>query len=232
MMNEIEPIAREDTLADKAYDRLRSALMTGSFKAGDTLSIRGLAGILGISATPARDAISRVLWERGLESGPNRTVIVPKLTTSGLEEIYDVRLNLEGQAGWLAASRFTRNDLNRLETLRNAHLQAVNARDYKRALIENEKFHFAIYERSGNATLVEIIRGLWLRLGPSLNLLYPTYALNRKGVDRHAQIVDAMRKKVPKLARSGIEDDLKDGCAELKRAIAKSELGSTPATAA
>lgn len=229
-MVEIEPIERQDTLSDMAYERLRSALMAGKFRPGDTLSIRGLAATLGISATPARDAISRVLWERGIENGPNRTIVVPILTQDRLRQIYDVRLSLEGLAAWSAATRFTSHDMARLREAQSAHLKAVKAGDYKGALVANEVFHFTIYERSDNPVLVELVRGLWLKLGPSLNLLYPTYARNRIGVSHHREIVEALQAKDPKAAKLAVEADLKDGLAELEIALAAAHPISPRAT--
>lgn len=229
MLDEIARIERDDTLADKAYERLRMALMAGNFRPGDSLSIRQLAGILGISATPARDAISRVLWERGLQSGPHRTVVVPRLDADALREIYDVRLNLEGLAAGMAATRFTKADVKDLERAYAAHVKAVDARDYRGALAANEVFHFQIYDRCDNATLVELIRGLWLRLGPSLNLLYPKYDLTRQGVGHHTEIAEAIKQGNAKRARKAVEDDLKDGWTELARALGHAADAASPA---
>lgn len=213
----IEPIERNDTLADMAYDRLRTALMTGAFKPGDSLSIRQLARVLGISATPARDAISRMLWERGLESGPHRTVVVPMLTATNLREIYDVRLNLEGLAASAAAERFRDKDFTRLDEIEVEHREAIDAMDYKAALAANEAFHFTVYERSENSTLVEMIRSLWLKLGPAFNLLYPAYDKNRLGLTDHARIIAALRARDPEASRAALQADLRDGLAELER---------------
>ena len=219
MPAELEPIGRNDTLADIAYGRLRSALISGSFRPGDPLSIRQLAGMLGISATPARDAISRVLWEHGLENGPHRTIVVPVLTRDELRKIYDLREALEGLATALAAARFTPQDLAQLEAAQASHLASVEAHDYRAALAANEAFHFAIYSASDNAMLIEMIRGLWLKLGPSLNLLYPTYDRSRLGVSHHQEIVDAMRGGDPGAARAAIIADLNDGWRELSGAL-------------
>ncbi len=220
MLNDLRPIEREDTLADKAYERLRSALMSGSLRPGEALSIRQLAAMLKISATPARDAIGRVLWERGLESGLHRTVVVPTLTPETLADIYEVRLNLEVLAAGRAATRFTKADMDRLEKIEAAHLKAVGARNYSAALAQNEAFHFLIYRRAEDATLLELIRGLWLRLGPSFNLLYPSYAQDRRGVRDHAGIVEALRQGDPQRARAALEADLRDGWQELETVLA------------
>lgn len=225
----MEPIERSDTLADMAYERLRLALMSGAFRPGDALSIRQLANVLGISATPARDAIARVLWERGLENGPHRTVVVPILSRQRVAEIYDLRLNLEGKAASSAATRFRKADLAKLEEARKRHLESIDRRDFKGVLAANESFHFIIYERAENTMIQELIRGLWLQLGPSLNLLYPKAEQRRPGVHHHINIVDALKRGDADAARLAVEADLRDGWAEVDRALFSSnELAAPP----
>ena len=223
----IEPIERKDTLSDQAYEQLRAALMAGVFKPGESLSIRRLASLLEISVTPARDAISRVLWEGGLDAGPNRTVLVPELTLEKLREIYAVRLNLEGTAAALSIRNLDDKVLAELTKLYESHKSAVASGEYSAALKANEAFHFGIYKLSKNSLLIEIIRSLWLKLGPSLNLLYPAYFNNLKGVSNHSRVMDALKEFDPIATRSAIEADLYDGQDELARALSKHEENSS-----
>jgi DNA-binding GntR family transcriptional regulator len=226
--NLMPAIERSETLAEQAYSRLKSALATGAFKPGETLSIRRLAGLLGVSATPARDAIARSLWDGSLESRPNRTVAVPTLTVKNLDEIYTVRINLEGLATELAAPNFNRSKLVKLETIHATYSSSLDAEDYSKALQENESFHFLIYEQSNNAVLVDIIKSLWLKMGPSLNLLFPAYS-DRRGMNHKLKILSALRKQSGSEARAAMEADLIDGKAEIKRALTMSEAAGKPA---
>lgn len=220
--NIVPAIERNDTLAEQAYSRLRLALAGGAFKPGETLSIRRLAGLLGVSATPARDAISRALWDRSLQSGPNRTVLVPTLTVESVNQIYAIRINLEGQAAELAAPNFDEQQLTALEAIHERYRAAVEAGDHAEALQSNEHFHFYIYEQSANPLLVDIVKSLWLKMGPSLNLLYPEY-FDLRGAGHKLQILGALRKQSGFEARSAVEADLVDGRAQVRRALAGSE---------
>jgi DNA-binding GntR family transcriptional regulator len=212
-------INRYDTLADRAYEQLRHALMNGSFHPGQKLTIRKLAAVLGISATPARDAISRLVSERVLESGPNRTVSVPALDSQKLREIYVLRTALEGVATELGAKAMDRAQVESLEQVQLALIAAMDRNDYKRVLSENEAFHFTIYRASGMPMLVEAIQQLWQKLGPSLNLLYPSYNHSRKGVSHHLAVISALRAGDALAARKALEEDLRDGGMELEKAL-------------
>jgi DNA-binding GntR family transcriptional regulator len=228
----IGPVARYDTLADRAYEQLRHALMSGSFLPGQKLTIRKIAGVLGISATPARDAISRLVSERVLEADANRTVSVPMLDVDKLRDIYLLRSALEGLAAERGAARFAPQAVEELERTQLALIGALDRNDYKRVLTENEAFHFGIYRASGSPLLVEAIQQLWLKLGPSLNLLYPSYNRSRKGVNHHLDTIRALRAGDAAAVRRAIEDDLRDGALELERAITENAQQAPPAKGA
>ncbi|MCW3834523.1 GntR family transcriptional regulator [Sphingomonas canadensis] len=215
----IEPVKRYDTLADRAYQQLRQALMTGIFHPGQKLTIRKIAAVLGVSATPARDAISRLLSERVLESDANRNVFAPQLDAEKLSHLYAMRIALEGLAAEEGAKRLPDEKVRELELVQMSLIAAMDRQDYQKVLIENEKFHFGIYAESGNHMLVEAIEQLWLKLGPTMNLLYPSYNHSRTGVVHHLAVVDALRSRQPAAVRQAIEQDLRDGEVELRNAL-------------
>ena len=62
-------LINKDTLWDKAYLSLRSALLAGKFVPGERIILRKVAQDLGISLTPVRDAINRLAAENVLERG-------------------------------------------------------------------------------------------------------------------------------------------------------------------
>lgn len=215
----IEPIERGDTLADQAYDRLRSALASGTFKPGESVSIRQLARLLNISATPARDAISRALWERSLEAGPQRTVVVPSLNVANINDLYTIRVNLEGLATELATPNFTEPSIRQLEGLLKVYQGAMEKPDYRKVLQANENFHFYIYDKSRNPLLIEMIRSLWLKMGPSMHLLRSSYLKDRTGLEHHTAILSALRSGDPRAAREALIADLRDGRAVIEKVL-------------
>ncbi len=220
----LEPVKRYDTLADRAYEQLREALTTGSFHPGQKLTIRKIAAILGVSATPVRDAISRLLFERVLECDANRNVFVPRLDAGRLRHIYALRIALEGLAAEEGGRNFSQDDINRLEQVQISLIAAMDRQDYGRVLVENEKFHFGIYVASGNPLLIEAIQQLWIKLGPSMNLLYPSYNQSRTGVSHHLKVIEALRSGNPADVRAAIEADLRDGEVELRQAVETAEI--------
>ena len=83
-------IVKHEAGADNAvnkqvYDVLRRNLMIGHFKPGQPISIRYLTETLGVSATPAREAIKRLQAEYTLVIGSNRTPVCSCVNTRGFE---------------------------------------------------------------------------------------------------------------------------------------------------
>jgi DNA-binding GntR family transcriptional regulator len=218
-MEHLGPIQRDKTLSEHAYDRIRRALMTGVLKPDQKVTVRAIASALDISITPARDALTCLINEGALEAVGMKTVIVPPLTLAVLDEITALRLSLEGLAAERAAANFTRPDVDALESIQALLVGAMDAQNYTGVLGHNEAFHFGVYRKSGLPRLVSIIESLWLRIGPSLNLLYPTFAIERQGVSNHKTVLKALRQKDGAAARAAFEKDIKDGYQRLKPAV-------------
>jgi DNA-binding GntR family transcriptional regulator len=141
------------------------------------------------------------------------------LDEARLKEIYVLRIALEGLAAERGAPHLDMADINRLERTQAELVAAMDRDDYKNVLVHNGEFHFTLYNASGVDLLVQSIEQLWLKLGPSLNLLYPAYNHSRKGVSNHMEILSALRRGDAAAVRQAVERDLGDGVAELSRAL-------------
>jgi DNA-binding GntR family transcriptional regulator len=227
-MEHLGPIQRDKTLSEHAYDRICRALMTGVLKPDQKVTVRAIASALNISITPARDALTVLIKAGALEAIGMKTVIVPPLTLAVLDEITAIRLNLEGLAAEHAAAHFTKADVDALDAVQARLVGAMDEQNYTSVLEHNEAFHFGVYRKSQMPRLVSIIESLWLRIGPSLNLLYPTFAIERHGVSNHKTLLKALRQRDGAAARAAFEKDIRDGYQRLKVAVAAME--STPRT--
>ena len=84
--------------------------------------------------------------------------------------------------------------------------------DLPLAVEVNKQFHFAVYQAAKSPTLVGIIRALWLKVGPVINLDLrenPERIYTGGAVRFHAEILDAIVKRDPEKARAGIAADIK-----------------------
>lgn len=187
-MNKIE----HKTLNDRAYDEIKTGLITGRFAPGQILVIRTLAETYGISATPVREALQRLVAERMLEVLPNRSIAVPDLTVEKFVELARIRAALEGLAAELAAPRFGPADLRALSRLIEDIDEAIAAGDGKAYVTLNQQFHFSLYERAGAPQLLRLIQDMWGQVGPFFNGLFDDVDYIGRANEQHLEIVRAL----------------------------------------
>lgn len=188
----VSQVARE-TLRARVYDQLRAAIMKGRFEPGQALTVRSLAAAFGVSPTPVREALQLLTAELALIAEPNKSYRVPMMTREHFVEVRDVRAALEGLAAQRAAERITRAEIRRLEQAEERMLRAIERQDAKTYLSANEDFHFTIYEAARAPYLFQMIRNLWLQIGPSLNLLFNDITLVESLNDNHRTALDALQ---------------------------------------
>ena len=105
------------TQSDRLFDSIENALVTGEFPLGARLGEEALARRFGASRGPLREALRR-LEGRGLVVRlPHAGVRVVSLDEADLDELYDIRLALEGTACRLAAERSTQDEVAELRAL-------------------------------------------------------------------------------------------------------------------
>jgi len=208
----VESLDRQ-TLGDRAYSQLSELLVSGRMAPGEKLSLRQTAEVLGVSIMPVREAVSRLVADGALEVTPNRAVRVRLMTAAQFRDLTQARVAIEGHTAALAARHRSESDLKaiaRAETAMRSESRAEKP-NLARAVELNKSFHFAIYEAAHSATLVEIIRSLWLKAGPIINLdlrANPERLAKGDAVRFHAKVLAAMKAGDEAGARSGISADI------------------------
>ncbi len=196
------------TLNDRAYEQIRKGLISGAFRSGQTLVIRSLAEAYGISTTPVREALQRLVAERHLEVLPNRSIVVPLLSADRFLELFRIRRELEGLAGELACPRFRPQHLARLEAVIDAMDKTLIEDGGTEYQALNQKFHFAIYERADSPVLLTMIQNMWSQVGPFFNELTEDETFVAKANDQHRLILASLVAKDAAAVRRHLSTDI------------------------
>lgn len=196
-------------LAVEVYDRLADDLMSGALPPGTRLKIRDLADRMGVSVTPVRDAVWRLVSHGGLQFQSPRDIRVPVLERARYLEIRAIRLELEGLAAGRAAELATAGDLAWLERLITENETALMHDDHNLALRMNQQFHLALPVIARMPTLHDILAKLWLQMGPLISSGYR--AGGRVMIDYHYPVLEAIRGHNCEAARAGIQRDILAG---------------------
>jgi DNA-binding GntR family transcriptional regulator len=196
------------------YQLLRSNLLCGRIEPGVALTIRGLAEILEVSPMPVREALHRLACEGGVEVKNNRRVIVPSMTSEKFSELCNLRILLETHAAEAALPYIKEHDIEVLEQVDASIDEAIEANDIDNISLCNQQFHRYLYSANPFQISVPLIESLWLQLGPfsriAINKLEKAYL-----VDRHAEALEALKKRNLFGLRRAIEADIRDGIASI-----------------
>lgn len=217
LSSSIGPVERE-TLNDRVYRELKNSIMAGAFQPGDELTLRTVAEVLGTSFMPVRDAMRRLVTERGLEVRPSRTIAIPVLTIDEFLELRHVRLLLEGEAVALAAEKISARQLANVKAI-HRKLESFDHERRRQFWSLNLKLHFAIYEVGASRLLLSIIESLWLQLGPLLARVPVSRALT-DSADPHQLLVRALEQHDPVAARAALIADLTEATEQILKELA------------
>jgi DNA-binding GntR family transcriptional regulator len=201
------------TLGDRVYDHVRQLLISGRLAPGDRLSLRTLAEGLGVSMMPVREAVSRLVTDRALEVVPNRAIRVPVMSNTQFAQLARIRIEVEGFAAAEAARIRDAAGLERVRAAEDRFRRLAEAAvpDLPAIVEANQAIHFAIYEAAGLPDLVEIIGGLWLKIGPILNLDLrenPERLSTGHPVAIHAALRAAVEAGDPAAAKRALAEDV------------------------
>ncbi|WP_210483743.1 GntR family transcriptional regulator [Microvirga antarctica] len=215
MKSAIESIAPIEhvTLSRRVHAELCDLLMAGKLYPGEKLSLRKVASLIGVSMMPVREAVTRLVAEDALTVLPNRAVSVPLMTRTKMRELTQVRCEIEGFAAATAALQRSPASVKAIRLLDEQFRKAVKTElpDLDKALRLNKDLHFAIYEAAGLPVLTEIIKGLWLKVGPVINLDLRSAEQRLRSGDAeqyHAQLATAIADQDPTAARAAIVADI------------------------
>lgn len=180
-------------LNDRTYVVLKEGLISSTFMPGEVFVIRSLAERYGISTTPVREALQRLVAEHLLVMKPNRSIMVPLVSQAKFIELYRIRCELEGLAGELATQHFRPADFVRLDKTLDAIDQAIAKQDQTSYRRLNQSFHFMIYQKANSPHLLEMIESLWGRVGPIFNGLFDDPKYDEHANLHHREIAKALK---------------------------------------
>jgi DNA-binding GntR family transcriptional regulator len=91
--------------SDRAYETLREEILDGALVPGTVLAEVEQSTRLGVSRTPLREALSRLVADGLIVAQSGRGVVVTDLAAADIRDLYELREALEEQAAELAAAR-------------------------------------------------------------------------------------------------------------------------------
>jgi DNA-binding GntR family transcriptional regulator len=187
----LERDAMNLTDADKAYLQIKEKIITVQMPPGSVIQEAGLIEELGLGRTPIREALKQLQSENLVVVAPRRGMFVSDVAMTDLQQIYEVRVELESLCSRLAARRITPEQLSELTSLM-AECRRSDPGDKELILSLDRRFHQLMAEAAGNKFLrseVEKFYNLSLRVW---YLAINSIQSQDVDVDAHFEIADAI----------------------------------------
>lgn len=189
-------------LSDNAAAYVRSMVMSGQWRPGDSVRPESIGEQLGISATPVREALQALRVEGFLELLPRRGFRVAALTGKDIRDLFAAHGLISGELASRAAVRATSAEAAELEALHHELLAAAKREDFPLLERKNHEFHRQInlIADSRKITWVLSLMGQYIpRLFYSSIEGWPEATAHD-----HSGILEGLRSRDPDAARSAM----------------------------
>jgi DNA-binding GntR family transcriptional regulator len=198
------------TMTQIATESIKELIIKGSYKPGSRLIPAKLEEEFKLGRAAIREALRDLQGQGLVISVPNKGVVVaPAIDPQEVQEVFEIRYELEGRASELAAASITDPEIDKLERL-NADLVGYSQATHEYFLL-NRKFHMDFYQASKRTFLCQIIGQIYDRV-----LVWRTINLVRSAdiprfVDAHKELLQAARLHDGKKARQIMVEHLRSG---------------------
>jgi DNA-binding GntR family transcriptional regulator len=183
---------RRVTSVARVVDEIRAMLRARELTPGQQVRQESLAGRLGISRIPVREALKSLESEGILRHEQHVGYTVARLNADDLAQVYLMRRALETEV-LRALPRLTSAQVKELARLNDAIADEVERADVAGIVAANQAFHFAMFDLSGLDLVVAEIERLWRRTEPYRTLhLYDSEGRKRI-VREHRKMITALR---------------------------------------
>ncbi|KOT86464.1 GntR family transcriptional regulator [Streptomyces sp. NRRL F-5755] len=152
----VPKLERPGPLRERVYEALLELITTRALRPGQHLVESELAGHLGVSRQPVREALQRLNTEGWVDLRPAQGAFVHEPTEEEADQLLTVRTLLEAEAARLAAANAGSAGIAELEALCDKGEQAVRDDDVETAVATNAEFHAKVMALAGNAVLADL----------------------------------------------------------------------------
>jgi DNA-binding GntR family transcriptional regulator len=183
-----------ENLDDKIHARIRVMIVERRITPGERINVDRIARNLGVSRTPVVNALKRLRQERVVVWVPRRGVYVRRFATRELARLTELREVLEGLAARRAATRISRDEVDRIAARFRALGLADHGAALERYIAEDRAFHLRLLTLAENADLKHAME--------SVNMMLFAYQMGlgrppAESVKEHLAILCALRKRDP-----------------------------------
>jgi DNA-binding GntR family transcriptional regulator len=212
-----EPIS---TMQDMIVSKLRDAIVSGALQPGQRLSERSITDKLHISKTPVREALTHLEAEGWVHIVPYRGAVVAPLSIAELEDIYVIRIALEGAAARLAAQNI---DASVREKLEGIVAKMVKTKSDDTLMSLNREFHDIFYRQCKRPLLSSLISKFQDKSARYRRLLQGMPNVPTRIVRERRAVLRACERETPAAVERLVAENLRGNLERLREFLAEAK---------
>lgn len=226
-MQTIEQAPVSATAADRVYGQIKRAILSGKYPPGAPVREAALGREFGLSRTPIREALQRLISEGWAEAVPHQGARITVWDDGDIEEVFELRTLLEPHVVKRAASRISAAQLAELTQLAE-RMEALTERpdDAARDQITelNRRFHHCLLVAAESPRLQRLIE--FVAQVPVARRSFQEYTAEemQRSMRHHRELISALSVRDGEWARSVMSAHLLSArTAQLRVALGKNE---------
>lgn len=145
------------SLRYKIYEKIKDNILDLVYPPGYVLGEVKLSEEFGVSRTPVREALGQLELDGLVKSIPNKGSVVAGISKKDIEDIYMLRIRIEGLSSRLAAENITKEELELLKEIVELEEFHTNKNNTGKILALDSKFHDIIFKSSKSKTMIHML---------------------------------------------------------------------------
>jgi DNA-binding GntR family transcriptional regulator len=195
----VMPIQRQ-TIASMTVEALRERILRGDYPEGEPLRQDALADELGVSRIPVREALRQLEAEGLVTFSPHRGAVVSSLSLEEIDEIFELRAEIECELLRRSIPRMTQEQLERATDVLDEFEEALAAGESVRWGPLNWHFHAALYASANRNFTMGVLQKLHQHSDRYFRMQVLLANGGHKANDEHREIAEAVKLKDVKSA--------------------------------
>lgn len=184
----------------QVFKAIEDAVLNGEYKDGDSLNELKISEELGVSRTPVREALMQLELEGLAKNIPNKGAVVIGITEKDIEDIYAVRIRIEGLAARLCAENISEDELKRFREIVDLQEFYLAKHDAEQIWSLDSDFHKIIYNASQSRPLKFMLSNFHNYIKRARDISVHADGRAEKTVSEHKAILQAVKDRDGELA--------------------------------
>lgn len=217
---------RVRSISDQVTDTVRRMILMGELRPDAQVTQDQLAGEIGVSTMPVREALLQLSHEGFIAGGRGRSFRIARTTREDIADTYWMHAALAGELTARAAARLDEAGLATLTDINAAWKQAAETRDEPGLETTNFEFHRVINQAADAPRLLRVMRNTLRMIPEHFYAMLPAWA--DASTTHHSAILRALKSRNPERARVEAQRHVQESGAMLVEFFDENGYWTTP----